>query len=293
MNAAEITRALGGRWRGSYGSARCPAHDDHSPSLSLQDGERGVLVTCHTGCAREAVIDALRGLGLWEGRRAAELPRPKPAAKPSEGPDEVTRTRWALRTWTESRDPRKTVVERYLTSRGLELPDDVALRVLRFHPRLRHQDGATWPAMIGLLRDLRTDKPTGIHRTFLKPDGSGKAPVAKPKMMFGRARNSAIKIDDDDRVTLGLLVGEGVETALASRMLGYRPVWALGCAGAIASLPVLPGIEALTILGEIDKNHTNALAAQACVERWTAAGVDVEVLEPFGGKDANDVLVAR
>jgi putative DNA primase/helicase len=75
-------------------------------------------------------------------------------------------------------------------------------------------------------------------------------------------------------------------------VLGYRPTWALGSAGAIANLSVLPGIEVLTILGEADESGTNARASQACVERWTAAGVDVEVLEPFGGKDANDVLQA-
>ncbi len=28
MNAESLTRALGGRWHGSYGTARCPAHDD-------------------------------------------------------------------------------------------------------------------------------------------------------------------------------------------------------------------------------------------------------------------------
>ena len=28
MIAQEITKALGGHWHGSYGTARCPAHDD-------------------------------------------------------------------------------------------------------------------------------------------------------------------------------------------------------------------------------------------------------------------------
>ena len=30
MTAAELTAALGGRWSGSSGEARCPAHDDHA-----------------------------------------------------------------------------------------------------------------------------------------------------------------------------------------------------------------------------------------------------------------------
>ena len=33
MNAQSLTQALGGRWHGSYGTARCPAHDDRAPTL--------------------------------------------------------------------------------------------------------------------------------------------------------------------------------------------------------------------------------------------------------------------
>lgn len=46
--------------------ACCPAHDDHTPSLSItQDGDR-VLVHCHAGCTQEMVIRSLTHLGLWE-----------------------------------------------------------------------------------------------------------------------------------------------------------------------------------------------------------------------------------
>ena len=34
VNAESLTKALGGRWHGSYGTARCPAHEDKTPSLS-------------------------------------------------------------------------------------------------------------------------------------------------------------------------------------------------------------------------------------------------------------------
>jgi hypothetical protein len=45
-----------GRW-----SARCPAHDDRSPSLSLRDAGDRLLIHCHAGCHPE---DVLRALGL-------------------------------------------------------------------------------------------------------------------------------------------------------------------------------------------------------------------------------------
>lgn len=66
MNAAEIARNLHGRKLPSGWVARCPAHDDHDPSLSLKDADDGrILVKCHAGCPQTAVIDALKAKGLW------------------------------------------------------------------------------------------------------------------------------------------------------------------------------------------------------------------------------------
>lgn len=52
--AVEAVRA-GGRAR----NVRCPAHDDHQPSLSVFVNSAGdVRLQCHVGCAREAVLEA-------------------------------------------------------------------------------------------------------------------------------------------------------------------------------------------------------------------------------------------
>lgn len=37
--AAQIAAAPGGRQSGAGWVARCPAHDDHTPSLSIRDGD--------------------------------------------------------------------------------------------------------------------------------------------------------------------------------------------------------------------------------------------------------------
>ena len=50
MSAESIARALGGFRAGSAWMARCPAHDDHEPSLSIEGGGGKVLVRCHAGC---------------------------------------------------------------------------------------------------------------------------------------------------------------------------------------------------------------------------------------------------
>ena len=43
-----------GRW-----SARCPAHADRSPSLSIAGGDRGLLLHCWAGCTIEEICTAL------------------------------------------------------------------------------------------------------------------------------------------------------------------------------------------------------------------------------------------
>lgn len=43
--------------------ARCPAHDDRDPSLSIRDAGDKVLVRCHAGCSAESIVGAL-GLTL-------------------------------------------------------------------------------------------------------------------------------------------------------------------------------------------------------------------------------------
>jgi hypothetical protein len=73
MTAADIAKALKGRWVGSSGSCRCPAHDDKNPPLSVSEGDGGqILVKCHAGCDQQTVIAALIGRGLWP------MPEPEP-----------------------------------------------------------------------------------------------------------------------------------------------------------------------------------------------------------------------
>ena len=72
--AAVIAHALGGKRSGAGFAARCPAHNDKTPSLTIADGDSGVLVRCHAGCSQRDVLDALRSRGLWPDNGD----RPKP-----------------------------------------------------------------------------------------------------------------------------------------------------------------------------------------------------------------------
>jgi phage/plasmid primase-like uncharacterized protein len=137
----------------------------------------------------------------------------------------------ALAIWEESRDPRGTPGERYLERRSLELRAELAVDVLRFHEGLR-LDGRRVPGLVALFRDIVTDAPRAIQRVFLQPDGE-----KITRRMLGPVRGAAIKLDGNADVTEGLHIGEGFETCMAARALGFKPTWALGSAGAIQAFP--------------------------------------------------------
>ena len=45
--------------RGRSGYWTCPAHEDRNPSLSVSEGDKGIVFTCHAGCKREDIVAAL------------------------------------------------------------------------------------------------------------------------------------------------------------------------------------------------------------------------------------------
>lgn len=70
LRVDEIARALGGKRSGRGWMARCPAHEDRTPSLAISEGnDAQPLVHCFGGCSQDRVISALRELGLWPNAR--------------------------------------------------------------------------------------------------------------------------------------------------------------------------------------------------------------------------------
>jgi putative DNA primase/helicase len=148
-----------------------------------------------------------------------------------------------------------------------------------------------FPAMICLVHNIRTNEPQAIQRTALTQGGTAIKRNGKTfRMTLGPMAGGAIKIDPDERVEQGLCIGEGLETCLAGRQMGYAPVWALLSAGGVAQFPVLLGIDGLTIFGENDQRGQNETAIRACAEQWLAAGKEVLTAWPMTGNDLNDEL---
>jgi len=74
MSADTLARALKARRSGSTWTAKCPAHDDRNPSLSIREVDGKVLLHCHAGCTQRDVINALKAGGLWQPE-STENPR--------------------------------------------------------------------------------------------------------------------------------------------------------------------------------------------------------------------------
>jgi hypothetical protein len=54
-----VSQLEGVKKNGAGFVARCPAHDDHTPSLSVSHGDKGLVLHCHAGCTAEAVVAAM------------------------------------------------------------------------------------------------------------------------------------------------------------------------------------------------------------------------------------------
>jgi hypothetical protein len=206
--------------------------------------------------------------------------------------DAEKRLRLALRLWDESQ-PIKTdcLAGVYLRARGLELPPDPD-EVLRFHERCRFGEHGKVPCMVALLRNVKTNEPTGIHRTYIYSARDGKAERMALGELGGKSAVKLWPVGDGD----ALAVGEGIETVLAAVQLGEArpPAWAATVALNLSRLPAINGVKRLTILADNDAvSGTGERAGRELRRRWITAGRDVALRMPVKVKDFNDLLLGR
>ncbi|KAB7785974.1 DUF7146 domain-containing protein [Methylorubrum populi] len=299
----EIAHALGGKVLGRQVLAPGPGHSRKDQSLSVRlatTSPKGFVV--HSYCGddwRDCEEHVASALGLpsdhWRERKERHEPDSLDAmrrrqrrieSQRHEAEQNARRQRNALTIWDAATDPRTTVVATYLRSRALDLPDEIAGEAIRFHPRCPWGTDFV-PAMVAAFRNVETGEITGIHRTALTTDGQKIG-----RKMLGIVADAAIMLDPCEAVSLGLAIGEGIETSLSARQLGIRPVWALGSVDAIRTFRVLPGVEGLTVLGETGDSGASESACREVGTRWHRAERAVEIILPRVFGDLNDALRA-
>lgn len=279
-DARSITLALGGKWYSRYGVAFCPAHHNTvTPALSIGTGRDGqLLLNCKAGCEFGDVAAALRDRGLSEPN---ELPKRDYEAEQAAANRKLTMQ--AKKLALETVPIIGTIAETYLWERGITCPIPVA--ALRFHPACWHPSGKRMPAMVARVKG---SDGYAVHRTYLKPDGSGKADVEPSKAMLGTCAGGAVRLIEADGP---LVVAEGIETALSlSSGLLKAPatVWAALSTSGMKNLRLPATPYRLTIAS--DGDTAGRAAAQILAERAYKLGWTVSFLHAPDGKDWNDIL---
>ena len=101
----------------------------------------------------------------------------------------------------------------YFAGRGISLDDVPDEGGLRFH-RACPFDGERLPCVIARFTDAVTNAPGGLWR---RPISGGLKP-----MSLGPMRGHVLRLWPDEDVTMGLVIGEGVETCLAASRIVHN-----------------------------------------------------------------------
>lgn len=225
-----------------------------------------------------------------EARRFLSLPHPDPEPQPkqhAQAPAPSGSAEAARRLVAMCRPIGGTLVEAYLRGRGITALHGTGN--LRFHPRCyyrpdEHSPTETWPAMIGVVTDL-SDRITGAHRTWLAPDGSGKAPLDIQRKAMGDLLGNAVRFGLSGEV---MAAGEGIESVLSARevMPGMSAAAALSAAH-LAAIQIHDALRRLYVIS--DNDHAGDGARNTLMERASAVGIEAIALSPMLG-DFNEDL---
>lgn len=302
MDLRTAAHRLGGEVSGR--GIVCPGvgHSARDRSLSVvfsPSAPGGFLTFSHAGDDPLAAKDFVRqrlGLSLrFEQKVTKEVGQPKstPLLDPEAGKRPADHSALALRIWREARSPVGTPVESYLARRGLSLPDNPG-EVLRYHDGCPFA-GTHTPAMVALVRNIRTDRPQAVHRTALSLDGHKVQVAGRDRAALGPLTGGAVKWTPDAEVTTSLGIGEGIESTASLQHLpefGASPIWSVLNEGGIAAFPTLSGIECLWIA--VDHDPAGERAARACAGRWRSDDREVFAVKAKApGSDLNDILQVR
>jgi len=289
-SAEQLTRDLGGNWHNGQGLAPCPLcqperrTDQRALSVSGKGGR--ILFYCHkNGCD---VFGELRKRGFGDLDKSSTR-----GGREAEGKEESARQRrrtdYANDVFNSGTSCAETLAQKYLSSRGLDgLRFEHLQRTLRFHPALPHGPSEqSFPAMIARIRNVG-GFPIGIHRTYLRHDGSAKADVAPNKMMLGASSGGAVRFGRDAPL---IVVAEGIETALSVGLSSRATCWAALSASGLKALQLPPLPVAAVVVVAADHDQPGLEAARILADRLEREGRAASVIKPpQPGQDFNDIL---
>ncbi|ASR50295.1 DUF7146 domain-containing protein [Blastomonas fulva] len=231
-----------GEGRASAGKWTDAASGEHGDLLDI------IAASCGHPVFSDTLVEARRflSLPLKAGHPSGRTRR----ARTNAGTPEA-----AQRLWTRSLPFGGSPAAAYLAGRGIT--DLSGCEWLRFHARCFYRPSAddapdvrtAWPALIAAVTD-EAGAVTGVHRTWLHPNMTGKAPVATPRRAMGQLLGHGIRFGKTGPV---MAAGEGIETMLSLRqaMPGMPMIAALSAAH-LAALEFPAGLKRLYVACDND-----------------------------------------
>jgi hypothetical protein len=275
LHGPESGRGAAGRWTDA-------ATGQHGDLLDL------IRASCGLTTFRDVAAEA---------RTFLSLPRPEPTVRIARMASTRARPPQAhRRLFAISRPIAGTLAQAYLHRRGItELG---GTECLRFHPRCyyqrdRHELTELWPALIAAVTDL-DGRITGLHRTWLDPDGFseallGKAPIDTPRRAMGDILGHAVRFGS---VTDVMAAGEGIETVLSLRsVLPHMPMVAALSAAHLGVIMLPNALRRLYVARDADQ--AGYAAEVELTERARRLGIDVVTLSPRLGDFNEDLRLLR
>ena len=280
--AAVIARQLGGTRRGHNWRCLCPLECGYT--LSLSDGEDGKLLAfCYGGCEFDRLMSALVEYGLLDDCDDVDDPQVSRGVSVCQSdPNRIAHAREIYANGIQ--DERITV---YLRKRNINLTSPI----LRFSERAPHRLRALFPAMLAPVVNVFGEQ-TGVHMTYLRPDGGGKVDLAKEyqRECRGVIRGGAIRLAEYDP-DAELIIGEGIESTLSAMQIFDLPGWSAVFAGGLKTIELPSIIRRIIIAADNDARGAGQRNALAAYDRWTAEGRTVRLkAPPVVGSDFNDLL---
>ena len=184
----------------------------------------------------------------------------------------------ARRLWDSTCPIAGTVAAAYLESRGV---GHVARApALRFHPRITHPNApGHFPALVAGAQDVAGEF-MGIHRTYLRADGTSKADIDPARLSLGPIGGGAVRLVEP--AGDALLIGEGIETtAAAVKVLGWRGgAWAALSTSGMGKMVLPASVRRVLIAADRDVEGAGQKAAAQLTERLRAEGRRVRIFVP-------------
>jgi putative DNA primase/helicase len=268
---------------GGKDRARC--HNDFEDTGGIFCNQCGggadgfaVLMWANGWTFPEALEAVKSYLGLGNGQIPIARPvSPKTKQIPAKNWDDDLRRMEAV--WDSSKPDTGRIAE-YLECRGLS---NTVPNTLKLHPSLSyyHQGPpVSYPCMIAEI--YRDGRMVGLHRTWLDPDGSGKAPCSQPRKAWkcvDSMAGGAIRLYPTEEGK-PLAIAEGIETALAVRQLTGLPTWSAINSTMMGKVQLPENIQSVIICADLDKSGAGQRAAEKLAERLINEGRQVKISYP-------------